>query len=74
MVLGGGSLVMPILMALERFGSKTISSLFFTFSCCFCTLEIKERQPFVNSCTSYDRSLSPYYEEKFAPMRLLRVG
>ena len=34
-VRGGGSLVIPILIALERLGSKTISSLVLTFSCCF---------------------------------------
>ena len=35
MVRGGGSLVIPMLMALDRLGSRTINSLFLTFSCCF---------------------------------------
>ena len=35
-VLGGGSFVMPILIELERLGSKTINSLFFVDSCAFC--------------------------------------
>ena len=32
MVLGGGNLVMPILIELDRLGSNTISSLFFVAS------------------------------------------
>lgn len=46
MVLGGGNLVMPILIELERLGSNTISSLFFVDSCCFCTRNRNGEQKF----------------------------
>jgi len=44
MVRGGGSLVIPMLMELERLGSSTISSLFLAWSCCFYKATMAESQ------------------------------